>query len=173
MSCSPPRGMAANYVVQRAAKATTHSPPNSADFGLRAPGVGEGPARKSSDPKGSQMFSLQSSPKPSLMLGPAQRENRLRFSRPKNRHSPILRPVSASLRLRCRSAAFSHRPLGFHLDFANAKRVKSLFRRAGDGVLRTTLCSRAWAMQLLRRGAIELCPAWYCSFCEQKEPKKL
>ncbi len=25
------------------------------------------------------------------------------------------------------------RPLGFHLDFANAKRVKSLFRRAGDG----------------------------------------
>ncbi|WP_297623519.1 hypothetical protein, partial [uncultured Rikenella sp.] len=28
------------------------------------------------------------------------------------------------------------RPLGFHLDFANAKRVKSLFKRAGDGFLR-------------------------------------
>ncbi|WP_304471408.1 hypothetical protein, partial [uncultured Rikenella sp.] len=28
------------------------------------------------------------------------------------------------------------RPLGFHLDFAPAKRVKSLFRRAGDEFLR-------------------------------------
>ena len=111
MSCSPPRGMVANYVVQRAAKATTHSPPNSVGFGLRAPGVGEGPARKSSDPKGSQMFSLQSSPKLAPMLGPARRENRNRLSRLKNKHSPtqspVLCPVSASLRLRCRSAAFA------------------------------------------------------------------
>ena len=43
--------------------------------------------------------------------GPARRENRNRFSRPKNEHAPGLRPVSASLRLRCRSAAFS-RALG-------------------------------------------------------------
>ncbi|WP_300601728.1 hypothetical protein, partial [uncultured Rikenella sp.] len=47
---------------------------------------------------------------------------------------PVLRPVSASLRLRFRSATFCRRPLGFHLDFANAKRVKSLFKRACDGV---------------------------------------
>ncbi len=41
-------------------------------------------------------------------LGPARRENRNRFSRPKNKqspkHSPVLRLVSAPLRLRCRSA---------------------------------------------------------------------
>ncbi|WP_304471414.1 hypothetical protein, partial [uncultured Rikenella sp.] len=44
-----------------------------------------------------------------------RRENRNRFSRPKNRHSPkhdpklapVLYPVCASLRLRYRSAAFS------------------------------------------------------------------
>ena len=45
------------------------------------------------------------------ILGLAWRENRSRFSRPKNSHSPkpspVLRPVSASLRLRCRSAAFA------------------------------------------------------------------
>ncbi len=35
--------------------------------------------------------------------------------------APILRPVSASLRLRFRSAAFYRRPLGFHLDFAHRK----------------------------------------------------
>ncbi|WP_304708524.1 hypothetical protein, partial [uncultured Rikenella sp.] len=57
----------------------------------------------------------------SPMLGLARRENRNRFSRPKNSHSPILRPVCASLRLRFRSAAFYRRPLGFHLDFAHRK----------------------------------------------------
>uniref|UniRef100_UPI002612535F hypothetical protein n=1 Tax=uncultured Rikenella sp. TaxID=368003 RepID=UPI002612535F len=44
-------------------------------------------------------------------LGPARRENLLQFSRPKNKHSPklapILCPVSASLRLRFRFAAFA------------------------------------------------------------------
>ena len=34
---------------------------------------------------------------------------------------PKRRPVSASLRLRFRSAAFYRRPLGFHLDFAHRK----------------------------------------------------
>ena len=47
-------------------------------------------------------------------LGPARRENRFRFSRPKNRHSPkldpVLRPVSASLRLRYRSAGAARHP---------------------------------------------------------------
>ncbi|WP_294594765.1 hypothetical protein, partial [uncultured Rikenella sp.] len=42
--------------------------------------------------------------------------------------------VYASLRLRFRSAALA-RPLGFHLDFADAKRAKSPFRRAGDDFL--------------------------------------
>ncbi len=50
-------------------------------------------------------------PLPNPKLGPARQENRIRFSRLKNKHSPklapVLRPVSASLRLRCRSAAFS------------------------------------------------------------------
>ena len=60
------------------------------------------------------------------MLGLARRENRLRFSRLKNKHSPklapVLRLVSASLRLRYRSAAIP----------------------AGDGISRAVLCSRAW-----------------------------
>ncbi len=51
-------------------------------------------------------------PNSSPKLGPARLENRSRFSSPKNRHvpklAPTLRPVSASLRLRCRSAAFSY-----------------------------------------------------------------
>ena len=65
------------------------------------------------DPKGSQEHYPKPSPthSPNLipMLGPAQHENRFRFSCPKNNRSPkpspILRPVSASLRLRLRSAA--------------------------------------------------------------------
>ncbi|WP_300681815.1 hypothetical protein, partial [uncultured Rikenella sp.] len=34
---------------------------------------------------------------------------------------------------RRRTEHFNRRPLGFHLDFAVAKRVKSLFWQAGDG----------------------------------------
>ena len=64
-----------------------------------------------SQPEFGQRFNPSHHTKPSPMLGPARRENRFRFSRPKNRHSPklapVLRPVSASLRLRLRSAAFS------------------------------------------------------------------
>ena len=66
-----------------------------------------------------------SSPMPS----PARRENRLRFSRLKNRHGPkhgpVLRPVSASLRLRCRSAAFP-RACAIHLYSATTETVESL-----------------------------------------------
>ena len=66
------------------------------------------------------------------MLGPARRENRKRFSRPKNsrgpKHSPILRPVSASLRLRFRSAVFS-RALGNLVKICQHILTISLFRR--------------------------------------------
>ncbi len=69
-------------------------------FGLRAPGVGRRPsaqARRFYEPQ-----------KHVQQLGPARLENQLRFSSPKNshspKHSPVLRPVSASLRLRFRSA---------------------------------------------------------------------
>ncbi len=60
---------------------------------------------------------------------------------------------TAPCRPHCGSAyapPHSRRPLGFHLDFAITKRAKSLFRRAGDGVLRgieffraPVLCPRA------------------------------
>ena len=60
-------------------------------------------------------------------------------------------PVSASLRLRCRSAAFS-RALG------NPVKTRK----------------RVLTISLFRRGARSRhCPGWNCSFCEQKEPKKL
>ena len=62
-------------------------------------------------PKHGQKQDPTHRPNSSPKLGPARCENRSRFSRPKNSRSPklapILRPVSASLRLRCRSAAFS------------------------------------------------------------------
>ena len=48
--------------------------------------------------------------------------------------APILRPVSASLRLRFRSAALFARLRDSFYIRLTAKRVKSLFRRAGDGV---------------------------------------
>ncbi|WP_300852095.1 hypothetical protein, partial [uncultured Rikenella sp.] len=61
--------------------------------------------------------------------------------------SPILRPVSASLRLRFRSAAFAVARWDFISILLTAKQVKSLFRRASDGVFRTIiLCSRACAI---------------------------
>ncbi len=65
--------------------------------------------------------------------GPAQRENRSRFSRPKNKQSPkpspVLRPVSASLRLRFRSAAFP-RALRDSFSFGlSPKELNRFFRR--------------------------------------------
>ena len=48
--------------------------------------------------------------------------------------APILRPVSASLRLRCRSAAFAVARWDFISILLTANRVKSLFKRAGDGI---------------------------------------
>ena len=95
-------------------------------FGLRAPRVGRRPsaqARRFYEPQ-----------KHDQQLGPTQHENRLRFSCPKNSHSPkpspVLRPVSASLRLRFRSAAFS---------------------RALGNLVKT--CQHILTISLLRRGA--------------------
>ncbi len=48
--------------------------------------------------------------------------------------APILRPVSASLRLRCRSAAFAVARWDFISILLTANRVKSPFKRAGDGI---------------------------------------
>ena len=65
-------------------------------------------------PKPGQQLSPIHCPNLSPMLGPARRENRNRFSHPKNSCSPklapVLRPVFASLRLRCRSAGAARHP---------------------------------------------------------------
>ncbi len=75
-------------------------------------------------PKPGQQQSPKHRPTHSRLLSPARRENRNRFSRPKNKRSPkltlVLRPMSASLRLRCRSAAFS-RACAIHLYSATAE----------------------------------------------------
>ncbi|WP_300601579.1 hypothetical protein, partial [uncultured Rikenella sp.] len=47
--------------------------------------------------------------------------------------APILRPVSTSLRLRFRSATHAVARWDFISILLIAKRVKSLFKRAGDG----------------------------------------
>ncbi|WP_300601654.1 hypothetical protein, partial [uncultured Rikenella sp.] len=89
----------------------------------------------------------------SQQLGPARRENRNRFSRLKNRHSPkldpVLRPVSASLRLRLRSAAFATR-WDFISILLTAKRAKSLLLKAGGRRIfaRSRGFSRACAIHL-------------------------
>ena len=97
------------------------------------------------------------------MLGLARRENRIRFSRPKNKHSPklapVLCPVSASLRLRLRSAAFAVARWDFILILLTAKRVKSLiyaggrriFRAPWGNLVKTHKC--ILTISLFRRGA--------------------
>ena len=108
VSCGPPRSEASARATLRVAKAQPNPRPKAL-------------------------------PNANPILGPARHENRLRFSRPKNsrspKHSPVLRPVSASLRLRCRSAAFAVARWDFISILLTAKRVKSPFRRAGDGFL--------------------------------------
>ena len=78
--------------------------PRGLSYSLSAPNTVPSPAQNKA-----QSTAQISSPMP----GPARRENRNRFSRLKNRHGPkhgpVLRSVSASLRLRFRSAAFSAR----------------------------------------------------------------
>ena len=68
--------------------------------------------------------------------------------RPKALPRVCLTAALLSLRRVCR------RPLGFHLDFAVAKRVKSLFRRAGDGFL----CGIEFFARLARFNYIRLSP---------------
>ncbi len=125
-SCSPPPAGAADCAALRAARAphpftapilrsSSSARPPHAPL-MRRPRRGrrfKEPRYSLSPPSPGQEFC----PKPSPMRGPTRRENRFRFSRPKNK----CRPGYASLRLRCRSAAFYRRPLGFHLDFAHRK----------------------------------------------------
>ena len=124
-SCSPPPAGAADCATQRVAGAQHGSAQSTTLISCIRP-VAHPPERQSRwatrpavrrtallalGPKPVKRFSPIHRLNPNPMLGPARRENRLRFSRPKNRHnpkhSPVLRPVPASLRLRFRSAAFS------------------------------------------------------------------
>ena len=155
-SCSPPRGVAANCAAQRAAKARTNARP---------------PAQLNSPPK------FQPKARPDA----ARLENRSRFSSPKNRHvpklAPTLGPVSASLRLRLRSATFPS-PAGISSRFCSPQneRNPSLggratgFSRADRVFSHVVLCSRAGGnlnqTQIIRLNdfllqqsrAVELCP---------------
>ncbi len=132
--CSPPRRVAADCAALRAAEARPIWFRTFVQF-CRVRAAASGPGIEDAPPQARRLCEPQ---KLSQQLGPVRRENRNRFSRLKNRYSPkldpVLRPVSVSLRFRYRSATFCRRPLGFHLIFANAKRAKSLFKRAGDGV---------------------------------------
>ncbi len=202
-------------------------------------------------------------PNPNPMLGAARLENRLRFSSPKNNTAQSRTQFSAPCPPHCGSAVAPPRFAVARWDFISilltAKRVKSLFKRAGDGffahhfffarlffvrapcaiqlysataeIVESLL--QAWRASSLREGtalgprgphvpwtgnacafplaastpvlcprAGELysralgnlvktcqhiltislfwrgarskhCPGWNCSFCEQKEPKKL
>ncbi len=124
------------------------------------PGIEDAPpqARRFYEPqKHGQQFSLNRSPEPSPMLGSTRRENRKRFSRLKNRHcpklAPILRPVSASLRLRFRSATFFARLARGSSFEPDGTALRG--RRPGDpggterycvslNRLSPILCARAW-----------------------------
>ena len=91
-------------------------------------------------------------------LGPARRENRLRFSRPKNSTVQSSLQFSAPCPPHCGSAFAPPVPLGtrkmgvstakrrprqFCLNWLTANRQNMPFKRAGDGVLRPVLCPRA------------------------------
>ncbi len=157
VSCGPPRSEASARAALRAAEAqhpfiaqfselrpVAHSPervrPRRAPLAplMRRSRRGrrfKEPRYSLSPPSPGQEFC----PKPSPMRGPTRRENRFRFSRPKNK----CRPGYASLRLRLRSAAFYRRPLGFHLDFAHRKTSEIPLYAGGRRFLRAVLCSRA------------------------------
>ena len=103
-------------------------------------GLPRGEAFGPRDPKGSQK------------LGPARCENRLRFSHPKNKHSPKLAPILRSVSPpHCGYATAPPVPLGtrkmgvstpkrrrrqFLPDWLSANRQNMPITRAGDGVLR-------------------------------------
>ncbi len=97
-------------------------------------------------PKAQLIVQPNPPPQPSPMLGLARRENRIRFSRPKNKHSPklvpVLRPVSASLRLRCRSATAVARGNSCRIGRMPTGRICPL-KRAGDGVFAQNRVFRA------------------------------
>ena len=144
--------------------------------------------------------SQEPKPNPSPTLGPARREYRKRFSRPKNKQSPkpspVLRPVSASLRLRFRSAAFP-RALRDSFSFGlSPKELNRLLRRGARlsyGRVLFFLASRCLRLPRATsaKPASGLCPRYATRFllaarqfancvcialagsvgCEQKEPK--
>ena len=105
------------------------------------------PSPRTAIPLGIALFALSSSGR--SLRGPKRasrvaglRGGRLRPARlyEPQEHSPklapVLRPVSASLRLRFRSATFAVARWDFISILLTAKRVKSLFTRAGDRTLR-------------------------------------
>ena len=95
-SCSPPPARAADCAAQRAARATTHSLPNSVGFGLRRP------ARASKMPRRKPGGSTNRKSTPTARPGAVRKP--VAVFEPEEQHgpkqSPVLRPVSASLRLR-------------------------------------------------------------------------
>ena len=111
LSLSPPRGVAANCAAQRVARARQRFSPNHDQRFSPILSVSGCALRGWAERPSAQARRFYEPQKHGQQLGPARRENRSRFSRLKNKHSPkhspVLRPVSASLRLRYRSAAFS------------------------------------------------------------------
>ncbi len=155
-SCSTPRGVAANCATLRVAKArpilwarqqfaASEDATELARVAVRRVGWRR-TARLYEPQKLSQQFNPKQSPPHSPMLGLARRENRIRFSRPKNKHSPklvpVLRPVSASLRLRCRSATAVARGNSCRIGRMPTGRICPL-KRAGDGVFAQNRVFRA------------------------------
>ena len=123
VSCGPPRSEASARATQRVARTPPPAPPYFG-FGLRAPGVGRRPsaqARRFYEPQKQHFLyypnplgsssarpprAAKASPSPRTAIPQGIALLALSLKRGK-KHSPTLRPVSASLRLRCRSAAFS------------------------------------------------------------------
>ncbi len=116
--------MAANCAAQRAAEARPIWFRTFVQF-CRVRAAASGPGIEDAPPQARRLCEPQ---KLSQQLGPARRENRLRFSRLKNRHSPkhspVLCPVSASLRLRFRSAAFPS-PAGISSRFCSPQNERN------------------------------------------------
>ena len=111
LNCSPPAGNATSSVELHSAawsggelrdsESRKSNNPFTPQF-CRVRAAASGPGIEDAPPQARRFYEPQ---KHAQQLGPARRENRLRFSRLKNKHSPKHRLVSASLRLRCRSAA--------------------------------------------------------------------
>ena len=115
------------FITLSLSDSSSARPPRAADASL---------SPRTAIPRGIALLALGPNYSPKLvpLLGPAQSENHNRFSLPKNRqnptHSPVLRPVCASLRLRFRSAAFS-RALRDSFCFGSPPKQLNRFLRRG------------------------------------------